>query len=121
MKIAITTAGENLSAPVDTRFGRAPHFLIYHSETGAYSIRENKQNLNAAQGAGIQSAVHLCNENVEAVITGNCGPKAFATLSAAGIKVYTCSAGCSVSEAVRKLKKGELAQAAEANVEGHWV
>ncbi|MDZ8118003.1 NifB/NifX family molybdenum-iron cluster-binding protein [Pontiella agarivorans] len=120
MKIAISTSGEDLSAPVDTRFGRAPRFLIYHMETGTFSLKENKQNLNAAQGAGIQSAACVCEEQVDAVITGNCGPKAFAVLDAAGIKVYTCGS-TAISEAIDQLRQGQLHPADEANVEGHWV
>ncbi len=119
MKIAVTTAGDTLDAAIDTRFGRAPQFLIHDTESGAAYIKSNEQNLNAAQGAGIQSATHLCNEGVDCVITGNCGPKAFATLNAAGIKVYT-STGTTAGEAIEKLKSGELEAATEANVEGHW-
>lgn len=120
MKIAITTGGQDLAAPVDTRFGRVPQFLIYHSETGVYTIKENTQNLNAAQGAGIQSAMHLCNEGVDCVITGNCGPKAFATIDAAGVEVYLCNS-TSVGSAIEQLKEGKLKKADGANVEGHWV
>lgn len=120
MKIAITTAGQDLNAMVDTRFGRAPQFLIFDLKTGSFSIKENSQNLNAAQGAGIQSATHLANEQVDAVITGNCGPKAFAVLDAAKIKVYTC-ADCTIAQALDLLKKNELKPAEKANVEGHWA
>jgi predicted Fe-Mo cluster-binding NifX family protein len=120
IKIAITTTGHDLDAMVDARFGRAPQFLIYHSKTGAFSLKENTQNLNAAQGAGIQSAMHLANERVDAVISGNCGPKAFAVLDAAKIKVYTCS-DCTIAHALERLKIGELSLAEKANVEGHWV
>lgn len=120
MKIAITTAGHDLDAMVDTRFGRAPQFLIYYTERGAFTIKENTQNLNAAQGAGIQSATHLATEQVDAVITGNCGPKAYAVLDAARIKVYTCS-DCTISHALTLLKNNELTPAENANVEGHWV
>lgn len=120
MKIAITTAGNDLNAPVDTRFGRAPRFLIFHTETDVFTIKENTQNLNAAQGAGIQTATHLAKEQVDCVITGNCGPKAFAVLDAAGIKIYTCS-DMTIQEAIDKLKIGELEESSEANVEGHWM
>jgi predicted Fe-Mo cluster-binding NifX family protein len=120
MKIAITTAGDNLDAAVDPRFGRAPKFLLYHSETAAFTIEENTQNLNAAQGAGIQSALHLCNEMIDCVITGNCGPKAFATLDAAGIAIYTCKA-ITISKAIEQFKAGKLTKAESANVEAHWV
>lgn len=120
MKVAITTAGHDLDAKVDPRFGRAPRFLIYFSERGVFTSKENTQNLNAAQGAGIQTATHLANEQVDAVITGNCGPKAYAVLDAAQIKVYTCP-GCTVGDAIEKLTRGELKAAEKANVEGHWV
>lgn len=120
MKIAITTAGHDLEAKVDTRFGRAPRFLIYYTERGVFTAKENTQNLTAAQGAGIQSATHLANEQVDAIITGNCGPKAYAVLDAAQIKVYTCS-DCTIAHALELLKKGELMPAEKANVEGHWV
>lgn len=120
MKIAVTTAGSTLDAPIDSRFGRAPNFLIYNTDFDTYHVKDNEQNLNAAQGAGIQSAMHLCAEKVDCVITGNCGPKAYATLDAANIAIYTCS-DTTVGEAIKKLNIGELTQAAEANVEGHWV
>ncbi len=120
MKIAVSTSGNDLSAPVDTRFGRAPQFLIFHTETGSFTLKDNAQRLDAAQGAGIQSATCVAEAQVDAVITGNCGPKAYAVLDAANVKVYTCS-GVTISEAVDLLRKGKLSPAEEANVEGHWV
>lgn len=120
MRVAVTTAGENLNAAVDSRFGRAPQFLIVDTETGVIGVKENRQNLNAAQGAGIQSAMNICEEEVDCVISGNCGPKAYATLTAANVAVYI-GVDCTVGEAVEKLKRGELESAEEANVEGHWV
>ena len=119
MKIAVTTAGDTLDAQVDPRFGRAPQFLIVDSESGEMTVRANTQNLNAAQGAGIQSAMNVCEESVDCVITGNCGPKAYATLNAANVAVYI-GIDCTVGEAIEKLKRGELEASQEANVEGHW-
>jgi predicted Fe-Mo cluster-binding NifX family protein len=120
MRIAITTAGNTLSAPIDSRFGRAPKFLIYDTDFGTYHIKDNVQNLNAAQGAGIQSALNLKKENVDCVITGNCGPKAYATLDAAEVAVYTCKEG-TIKAALDQFKYGKLNKAQEANVEAHWV
>ncbi|MBN2162944.1 MAG: NifB/NifX family molybdenum-iron cluster-binding protein [Pontiellaceae bacterium] len=120
MKIAVTTSGDHLDAPVDPRFGRAPQFLIFDTETEVIGIKKNTQNLNAAQGAGIQSAMNVCEESVDCVITGNCGPKAYATLSAANVSVYI-GVDCTVGEAIEKLKRGELEVSQEANVEGHWA
>jgi predicted Fe-Mo cluster-binding NifX family protein len=120
MKIAITTSGNDLDAPIDSRFGRAPKFLIYDTYFDTYHVKDNKQNLNAAQGAGIQAALHLTEERVDCVITGNCGPKAYATLDAVRIAVYICKEG-TVKEALELFKNGKLTTAQGASVEAHWA
>ena len=105
---------------VDPRFGRARYFLLADPETGEATVHNNAQNLNAAQGAGIQAAETVSRLGAEAVITGNVGPKAFRTLHAGNIKVYL-SGPCTVEEAIRRFKAGELKTADAANVEGHWI
>ena len=55
MKIAITSLGETLDSPVDQRFGRARYFILFDTETKEWSAYDNKQNLNAAHGAGVQA------------------------------------------------------------------
>ena len=120
MKIAFTATGDSLAAPLDPRFGRAPGFLIYDDEAGSLKSVNNEQNLNAAQGAGIQSALLLCNQDIDCVITDHCGPKAFQTLAAANIKIYPCKAK-TIEEAYAQLKAGELTAAEAANAESHWV
>lgn len=120
MKIAFTTAGNDLSAPLDSRFGRAPKFLIYDLDIGTYEVMDNQQNLNAAQGAGIQSAQNIARLGVVALITGHCGPKAFRVLQAADIKIFNCDAA-TVCDALDMYRSCKLREAAEADVEGHWV
>lgn len=119
VKIAFTTSGDSLDAPLDSRFGRAPKFLVYDLETETFEITDNRQNLNAAQGAGIQSAETVARLGAECLVTGHCGPKAFRVLSAAGIRVFTTSAA-TVASALDQFKSGKLAEAAAADVEGHW-
>jgi predicted Fe-Mo cluster-binding NifX family protein len=119
MKVAISTEGKDLNAVVDARFGRAKGFLVYEMDTGESVYVDNKQNLEAAQGAGIQSAKTVIDAGADAVITGNVGPKAFTTLNAAGVKIYLFKDG-SVQTAIDQLKKGELELTSDANVEGHW-
>lgn len=119
MKIAVTTSGDNLAAPLDSRFGRAARFLIYDTDTKGFQLVDNSQNLNAAQGAGIQAAQTVANAGVNSLITGHCGPKAFRVLQVAGIEIFNCAAA-TVEEALGLLKEGKLQAANEADVEGHW-
>ncbi|MDZ4184013.1 MAG: NifB/NifX family molybdenum-iron cluster-binding protein [Desulfuromonadales bacterium] len=120
MKMAITATGKDLTSQVDPRFGRAKYFIVMDTETHAWTAHDNEQNLNAAQGAGIQSAETVSRLGVECVVTGNAGPKAFRTLNAAGIRVYLCGP-LPISEAVQSFKAGGLREATAANVEGHWA
>ena len=107
MKIAVSAAEQGPNAQVDPRFGRAHTFMLYDSEADDWQTLENSPNLNALQGAGIQTAQMLAKSGVEAVLTGHCGPKAFRVLNAAGIKVYTDLSG-TVSEALAAYRNGGL-------------
>ena len=120
MIIAISSAGKNLDSNLDPRFGRAAYFIIVDTETMDYKAVENTQNLNLPQGAGIQAGKTIADQNVDALITGHCGPKAFKGLHSAGVKILT-GAGGKVADAVEQFKNGKLAAASEADVEGHWV
>jgi predicted Fe-Mo cluster-binding NifX family protein len=120
MKIVVTSQGTNLDSPVDPRFGRAKHFLLVDTETMQTTAHDNAQNLNAPQGAGIQAAQAVYNLGAGAVVTGNVGPKAFATLHAAGIAVYLGASG-TVREAIEQFRSGWLQPTEAANVEGHWA
>jgi predicted Fe-Mo cluster-binding NifX family protein len=118
MRIAITTSGGDLDAPVDPRFARAKAFIIFDTGSGEWSVLANAQNVNAPQGAGVQAASAVVNEGVEAVLTGNCGPRAFSILSAANVEVYTSVSGA-VREAIETLEAGRLQAADGASVAGH--
>ena len=120
MKVVVTSQGSDLNSQVDPRFGRAKNFIVVDIETDEFSVHDNTQNLNAAQGAGIQAGRTVIDLGVAAVITGNVGPKAFATLQACNVRVYPGASG-TVKEVVEKFKAGQLQGAEKANVEGHWV
>ena len=120
MKIAFSTSGDSMDSPLDSRFGRSPNFLIYDLDSDTFTIVNNEQSLNAAQGAGIQAAETVARHGVKALITGHCGPKAFRVLLAAGIKVYNSTAS-TVAEALAQHKAGALVEAKNADVEGHWI
>jgi len=120
MKIAVTSTGDTVDSQVDPRFGRASKFIVYETDTGKTRVINNTQSLNLPQGAGIQTAENLSRLDVECVITGHCGPKAFRTLQSAGIKVIV-GAGGTVAEVIEQFKSGKLSPAETPDVEGHWM
>ncbi len=120
MKIAFSTSGNTLDSPLDTRFGRAPRFLVFDLDTETFQLVDNQQSLDSAQGAGIQSAETVARQGVKALVSGHCGPKAFRVLQAAGIKIFTSNA-VTVADALAQYRAGTLAEAGSADVEGHWV
>ena len=109
-----------MDALIDPRFGRAEHILVIDTVTGSVKAHDNEQNLNAAQGAGIQTAETVARLGAEVVITGHCGPKAFYALHAAGIKVVLCAEG-TATQAVEAFSAGELVPTEKPDVEGHWA
>ncbi len=119
MKIVFTTSGSDLDAPLDSRFGRAPAFLIYDLDSGTFEVADNRQNLSAAQGAGIQAAETVAKLGAKALVTGHCGPKAFRVLRAVGIAVFNTDAR-TVADALSRYRAGELIEASSADVEDHW-
>jgi len=119
MKIAVTSKGTDLDSIVDPRFGRAAYILIVDSETYAFEVLDNHENVNAFKGAGIQAASMVSEKGVEVLLTGFCGPNAFKTLSAFKIKIVNDAAG-TVKDAVDAFKQGKLSFSEKANTEGHW-
>jgi len=119
MKIVVSAKEPDLEAQVDPRFGRSAYFLLVNPESMEYEVMANGQNVQAAQGAGIQAAALIVCQRPGALLTGNCGPKAYHTLLAAGIPVFLGVAG-SVREAVKEFCAGKLTPARGPNVTGHW-
>lgn len=120
MKLVFTTAGGDLGAALDPSFGRAAKFMVLDLDSQCFDLIDNQQNIEAAQGAGIQAAQTIIKAGAQALITGHCGPKAFRVLEAAGVKVFNTDAP-TAAEALARYRAGELVEAQSANVEGHWV
>jgi len=120
MKVIVTAQGNEPSSEIDPRFGRAKWLIVFDSETGNFQAHDNELNLNAAQGAGIQAGRNIANLGADAVITGNVGPNAFKTLTAAKVKVFLTEKQ-TVQQAIDSYNAGKLKEVDQANVEGHWV
>lgn len=118
MKIAVTSTGSDLEAEVDPRFGRCAYFLIVETDDLSFEAVENP-NVALGGGAGIQSAQMMAEKDVKHVLTGNCGPNAHQTLSAAGIGAIVGCSG-SVRQVIEQYKAGQLTAAGDPNVASHF-
>jgi predicted Fe-Mo cluster-binding NifX family protein len=119
MKIAVTSQGKDLDAQVHPRFGRATYILIIDSIDESFKVLDNSDNVNAFKGAGIQAAAKVSDMGADVLLTGYCGPNAFRTLEAAGVKVANNISG-TVREALEAIKQEKVSFAGSANTEGHW-
>lgn len=119
MKIAVTATGPEPTSDVETRFGRAPMFLVYDTDLGTWEALDNRVNLQAAQGAGIQSAERIVRSGAKVLLSGHCGPKAHSVLRAAGVAVFTAVSG-SVENAVKLYLEGALSESSGPDVQSHW-
>jgi len=117
MKIAVTSSGPELKSDIDPRFGRCQYFIIFDTENEEFEAIENS-NARGMGGVGIQSAQVMADKGVQVVISGNCGPNAFRTLEAAGIKLITGLNG-TVESAIQEYRKGNLKETDQSNVDPH--
>lgn len=121
MKIAFCAQSDSSSSQIDLRFGRTAFFGIYEETDSTWTFITNQQNLQAAQGAGIQSAQHLLDNSVDVLIASNVGPKAMAALQAGGIKTFKIDGSMSLDQALKAYQAGSLTAIDQANVQGHWM
>jgi len=119
MIIAISSSGNSIESMLDQRFGRCAFFVIHDTETGKVTFQDNSEISNYSGGAGIQAAAKVVDANVQVVITGHCGPKAFRALNASGVKVYTAS-DCTIEQSIAQYNNNELQSLTSPDVEGHW-
>lgn len=117
MKIAITSSGSDLKSKVDPRFGRCTYFILVETDTDEFEAVENT-GAQGMGGVGILSGQIMADKGVETVLTGSCGPNAFQTLQAAGIKVITGVTG-TVQEAIDKFKSGDYKTISQADASAH--
>jgi predicted Fe-Mo cluster-binding NifX family protein len=118
MKIAVSATAPALDAEVDPRFGRCQYFIIVDPQTMEFEALDNS-NAMAAGGAGISTAQMIASKGVEVVLTGNCGPNAYQTLSAAGIQIVTGVSG-TIRDAIEAYKAGKLQPNAQPSVGSHY-
>ena len=119
MKICVTSSWKSLDDTIDSRFGRCQYFIIVDTESMEVEAIQNPA-LCAGGAAGIQAAQLLVDKRVKVVLTGNVGPNAFKTLTAAGIQIVTGLSGITVKQAIEGFKAGQYQQSTAPSVEAHY-
>lgn len=119
MKIVVTATGRTLDAEVDPRFGRAHTLILVDTESNEVTPLDNTAGVDAMQGAGTQAAKQVIDSGAQILLTGHCGPNAFQTLEAGGVRVITGATG-TVAEALERYKAGDLEAANGPDKRGHW-
>ncbi len=118
MIIAMASNSKDENAVLDNRFGRAKYLALYHTQDKIFSYFQNTVSLGSVQGAGVQAAQMVVDSDAKALVTANCGPKAFKVLSAAGVQIYKSEAK-KLSEIINLYNQNKLERMEDPNVKGH--
>lgn len=81
---------KNIDGSVSDVFGRCPYFIIAEIKDKKIERTESIKNESTDQtsGAGISTAQLMAEKNVNAIITGNVGPRALDVLKQFNIEIY---------------------------------
>ena len=115
MKIAFTTSGNDLDAPLDKNFGKAPRLLVYDLASDRFSVIDNPQGCGATTASGVRAAQTIARTGARCLVTGQCDASVRQALCPLGIKLYNTDAP-SVSMALAQYRDGHLA----ADGTGFW-
>lgn len=110
MIIALSAYENNINSQVDPRFGRAEYFLIFDENNNFIEAIDNTASGAMAQGAGINAATLIAKKGANVLITGSVGPKAFAVLEKAGIKIIEGMGDMNIMDALNKFKNNPVNQ-----------
>ncbi len=107
--IAITIQrGQDLDAPVDQRFGRAPFFLVVNTDSGEVVDTVRNEAAEAAHAAGPAAARTVAQQRVEAVASGRFGPKAADALVTLGIRMYEFGTAATARDVLEGFRNDKL-------------
>jgi predicted Fe-Mo cluster-binding NifX family protein len=74
MKLAITSAGNNLQSTIDSRFGRCAYFVLYDTAVRSVEFLPNVHK-DALDGAGPAAVQEIASRGVNQIISGEFGIK----------------------------------------------
>lgn len=107
MKVAVSATGNTPTSLVHPQFGRCEWFLIFENEKNNIITMRN-QYAEVQTGAGIGCAQDLIGKGIEAIISGQYGPKAYEVLRQAGVGIYLAPPTISAQEAYERFLSKNL-------------
>lgn len=107
MIVALSVTGNKAPATLDSRFGRAPWFLLHDTETSAERFIPNPSS-ESGTGAGTGAVQTLADADVDCVIGAEPGPKADDALKALGIDAFNPGMISDATEAIAAWRDGKL-------------
>ncbi len=108
MRICVTSSGPNLDSLIDPRFGRCLYFIFVDDGNLEEINAFPNKGIDAARGAGVQSAQAVVDQKAEVVITGNVGPNSFEVLNSSGIRIFKAMSGMKIKDALSAFKQSQL-------------
>jgi len=90
MKVAISSTSRSVESNVSDVFGRCPYFVIAEIKDGKIEKTDAIKNESTDQnsGAGVSTAQLMAENDINAVITGNVGPRALDVLNQFNVEIY---------------------------------
>lgn len=108
MKICIPSRGPDAGDFIDERFGRAPFFIIYDSESDTTESLKNPA-AESMGGVGPKAVQFLVNHSVNVLVAERVGGNAAEALKAGGISVFLFEEqGSTVRDAISGFQRGNL-------------
>jgi predicted Fe-Mo cluster-binding NifX family protein len=110
-RIAISVKSmDGLDSLMDPKFGRAHAFLIVGLENKEIIAQFFNNAASAATGAGTAASVAMNTNDVDVVISGRFGPKAYQSLEAFGVEMWIAPEGITAMDALEQFAAGRLKQ-----------
>jgi predicted Fe-Mo cluster-binding NifX family protein len=108
MRIAISSNGKTLDDSVSDVFGRSPYFIIVQVDDKKINFVEAFENISKNQvgGTGVTVAQAVIEKEVNAVISGNIGPRALDVFKQ--FKIETFQAKGTVKQALQDYLENKL-------------
>ena len=110
MILFISAMNETNNAPMSPRYGRAPWFIRFDTETSNWQAVKNT-GPDQPGGAGIATTQLLIDQGAKTVISGRFGPNAQQALQAAGITMISVDAEqLTVDQVIQQFQSGQLTE-----------